>query len=135
MVQFKELIKVIVVFITINNCACKAQSDISNKCNNTDFVFSDTLVLKSDDYIVNKYKGGFNLVITNIDKLNKVKIIKSPIIKFCNNNQIKKAKGNEIINSGIPVDCDYFYPIEKDSTIFIITKKVISFIEIDKVIK
>jgi len=120
MAKFKVLKKMKVVIIILSSCfICKAQEIRIKEFKDTFVVFNDTLYLNKEDFkIVFENEKCFNILITSSEKLNKILVMKEPIVSISIGRNLYSAKGNGIFSSKIPVDCDYFYPINEKGNIF-----------------
>lgn len=122
MVQFKGLILLIVVIINLNSfttCVVNEKKSIlkNEEINNKT---SDTLFLSSVDYKIILFNDTIlDVEITNIKKISLIKKVKYSIIQieFLQDNLI--AKGNDLFNSSVPENCNYFYPLDNGYILFI----------------
>ena len=122
MVQFKGLILLIVVIINLNSfttCVVNEKKSIlkNEEINNKT---SDTLFLSSVDYKIILFNDTIlDVGITNIKTISLIKKVKYSIIQiqFLQDNLI--AKGNDLFNSFVPENCNYFYPLDNGYILFI----------------
>ncbi|MBO4438709.1 MAG: hypothetical protein J5798_05105 [Spirochaetaceae bacterium] len=71
--------------------------------------------LTFSDYEIVKQNNDYTLIemkIRNEKILNRLKSEKDISLTFKLNNRLYVAKGNEIVKSSVPVDCDYFFPTD-----------------------
>lgn len=123
MVQFKVLIRLIVVIISLkslNSCVgnnhkknIEADTSIQMKTN-------DTLFLSTKDYkIILSNDNTLDIEVTNNQLISLIKNEKYPIIKIEIQEGEKIAKGNNLLCSFVPENCDYFYPLNKEYVFFV----------------
>lgn len=73
------------------------------------------LEIDAEDYEIIKQNNDYILIemkIRNEKIFNRLKSEKDISLTFKLNNRLYVAKGNEIIKSSVPDDCDYFFPID-----------------------
>lgn len=127
MAQFKELILLTAVIIslkTINSCAITNQkSEVVMADKTTQFEANDTLFLSSEDYkIISSDNNILDIEVTNNQIISLIKDVKYPIIEIEFKQGNKIAKGNDLLSSFTPKDCDYFYPLDKGYILFVNNK-------------
>lgn len=95
--------------ININRCD---KVNPTSKCDNIIFYNSnDKIIIERNEYNIISNKVGFDLVIQNNSKLNKLLKIINPSVDFCIQNKKHTAKGNFIYDSNIPSGVNFFFPI------------------------
>ena len=110
MAQFKVSILLIVVIITLKSNLMLAQSSCSQQ---------DTIFLQCNDFkiLVNE-KYYLDIEITQENKIKEITKIKRPIFCFYIEKKKYIAKGNELLKSSVPENCDYFYVLDiKDNLV------------------
>ena len=139
MVQLKVLILAKLVITLLNNscnslCRPVSNRDIINIVQNKKTI-NDTIILSQKDYEI-KYRDNYTLEIKIIDSLriDEIKSMKRPIIEINIDGNIKIVKGNNILSSKIPKDCDYFYPLDINDNPLIING-FINLKQVSKVLK
>jgi hypothetical protein len=93
----------------------------------------DTIFLQCNDFkILANDKYHLDIEITQESKIKEIAKSKKPI--FCIYVERKKyiAKGNEILKSSVPENCDCFYPIDEQDKVVLFNNKL-SFIKVIKV--
>lgn len=125
MVQFKVLILIVAGFISINSCD-KVRT--TSKCDEIIFYNSnDRVSIEINEYNLINNKVGFDLVILDSLKLNKLLKIVNPSVEFCVENKKNIAKGNFIFNSSVPLNAKYFFPLDKNNKIYLFKGNVLTF--------
>ncbi len=124
MAQFKELILLIAVIIslkTLNSCAVtNPKSEVVMAGKTTQIQENDTLFLSSKDYkIISSDNNILDIEVTNNQIISLIKSVKYPLIKIELQQENKIAKGNDLLSSFIPKECDYFYPLDKGYILFV----------------
>jgi len=90
-----------------------------------------TTLVKAE-YNLKVQENNCDIIILNEEKLASIRTYKYPVISFCIDKIKYQARGNKILNSGVPKDCDYFFPINDDGTISFFKENVISCIMIKR---
>ena len=122
MAQLKVSILLIVVIITLNNSSIMAQ----NSCFKQDTIFlehSDFKILANDTFHL-------DIEITQVKKIKEIIKEKNPIFCFYIQEQKYIAKGNDILQSSVPENCNCFYPIDNEGNV-ILFKNKLSLIKIE----
>ena len=126
MVQFKVLILAKLAIISLNN-SCSSQEITSNKneivIQNNMALKVDTIVLKSTDYELLKCDE-YVYDIRLINKIEDIKNKQNIILLIEIEGKQNIAKGNKLTSSSIPVDCDLFYPTDKNNLPIITNNKM-----------
>jgi len=134
MAMFRGLSLLIVVTIVLNNgCMSNAPNKDKQLSCEDSVIFrfdGEEIYLLKDEFNLKVQANNCDLIILNEEKLASIRIGKLPVISFCINNKKYRAKGNKILNSSVPKDCDSFFPINDDGTISFFKRNVISFIMI-----
>ena len=124
MAQFKVLTLLIVAIITLNNSNIMAQNICSQQ---------DTIFLQCNDFkILANDKYHLDIEFIQENKIKEIAKTKKPIFCFYIEGQKYIAKGNEIIKSSVPENCDYFYPIDEQEKVVLFNNKL-SLIKVIKV--
>lgn len=125
MVQFKVLILIVAGFISINSCDKVRKT---SKCDEIIFYNSnDKVSIEINEYNLINNKVGFDLVILDSLKLNKLVKIVNPSVEFCVENKKNIAKGNFIFNSSVPLNAQYFFPLDKNNKVYLFKGNVLTF--------
>jgi hypothetical protein len=125
MVQFKVLILIVAGFISINSCDKVRKT---SKCDEIIFYNSnDKVSIEINEYNLINNKVGFDLVILDSLKLNKLLKIVNPSVEFCVENKKNIAKGNFIFNSSVPLNAKYFFPLDKNNKVYLFKGNVLTF--------
>jgi hypothetical protein len=96
---------------------------------NTNFQ-QNTIFLRNDDFKILRYaKDGLDIEIIQEDKIKEIVKAKKPIFCFYIEGRKYIAKGNDILKSSVPENCDYFYLIKKQGDVLLIKNKL-SFIKV-----
>jgi len=124
MAQFKGLILLIAVIISIkilNSCAVTNQkSGVIMEDKITQTQTDDTLFLSSKDYkIISSDDNILDIEVTNNQIVSLIKSIKYSVIKIELQQGNKITKGNDLLSSFVPKECDYFYPLDKGYILFV----------------
>lgn len=110
-----------------NNAICMPQI-VPATCSQQDTVFlqcSDFKILANDRYHL-------DIEFIQENKIKEIAKTKKPIFCFYIEGQKYIAKGNEIIKSSVPENCDYFYPIDEQEKVVLFNNKL-SLIKVIKV--
>lgn len=122
MVQFKGLVLLIVAIISLKSLSCCGSSKgVINKKNEAAITekenqmkANDTLFLSIKDYkIVSLDANVLDIEVINNQLASLIKNVKYSIIKIELQEGDRIAKGNDLLSSSIPKECDYFYPLDK----------------------
>ncbi|EHQ30129.1 hypothetical protein [Mucilaginibacter paludis] len=127
MVQFKVLLVLIVIIINLNP-SHKVELSRSYQCKNGSMVFYnniDTVNLKEVQYKIDLNEKGFNLTILDKSQLDHVAKMDSPEIFFCIDGKKNLAKGLDLFSSFLPAKADYFFGLNKNKTVVLITSNVL----------
>ena len=116
MAQLKVLILLIVVIITLDNSYTIAQSNCLQQ---------DTIFLQCNDFkILVNDKYHLDIEITQENKIKKIESIKRPIFCFYIEGKKHIAKGNEILKSSVPDECDCFYTLDINDNVMLFKNKL-----------
>ena len=81
---------------------------------------NDTLFLSIKDYkIVSLTDNVLDIEIINNQLVSLIKNVKYSTIKIELQEGDRIAKGNDLLSSSIPKECDYFYPLDKGYVYFV----------------
>lgn len=134
MEMLKVLTLLIVVTMTLNNgCTSNTVNKAQQLSCEDSVIFyfeGKEICLMENDFNMNVQENNCELTILNEDKLVLIRTGKLPVISFCIDEKKYQAKGNTILSSEVPKDCDYFFSIDDDGRISFFKKNVISFIKI-----
>lgn len=123
MVQYKEqihLIVVIISLISLSSCAEVKNKETIIKNKITQFQKKDTLFLSSKDYKIISYdENVLDIEVTNDQKVFFIKNKKIPFIKIDFSDYYIIVKGHDLLNSSVPNEHYYFYPLDKGYILFI----------------
>lgn len=127
MVQFKELALLIVVITSLKLLSCGSNKGITSKQSQTampekesQMNTNDTLFLSINDYkIVSLTDNVLDIEIINNQLVSLIKNVKYPTIRIELHEGDTIAKGNDLLSSSIPKECDYFYPLDKGYVYFV----------------
>lgn len=125
MIQLKVLVLIVLGIISTNN-----YNKVRTVSNCDEIIFydsNDKISIEKNEYNVIKNRVGFDLVILNSLKLNKLLKINNPSVEFCVENKKFIAKGNFIFNSSIPLNTKYFFPLDKNNKIYLFKGNVLTF--------
>ena len=81
--------------------------------------------MRSEDYkIIKQYNDNLmiEMEILNEEIFAQLNSKKSISLTFWLNNKLYVARGNEIIKSSVPDNCDYFFPIDSNGNIIFFDK-------------
>ncbi len=109
----KVAIIIISLSLGLNSCTSidKTLKKQNDACYEDSFTFSDTIKLSIQDYqIIHEHAGTFTIKVINKVKLDQISELLNPLIIICKNGNSYRAKGNLLVLSGAPDDCDYYYP-------------------------
>jgi hypothetical protein len=85
----------------------------------------DTIVLQCNDFrILVNSKYHLDIEFIRENKIKEIANAKNPIFCFYIENQKYIAKGNEILKSSVPANCDYFYPIDEQGKVVLFKNKL-----------
>lgn len=136
MVLYKGLTLLIAVITILNNGCMRDAPNKDKKLScedNIEFQFDRQQTTQAkDDYNLKVQTNNCDIIILDKEKLDSIRTGKYPVISFCITKVKYQAKGNKILNSGVPKDCDYFFPINDDGTISFFKENIISCIEIKR---
>jgi hypothetical protein len=79
--------------------------------------YNDFKILVNDKY-------SLNIEIIQESKIKEIAKAKSPIFCFYVESKKYIAKGNELLKSSVPENCDYFYPIDEKDNIILFKNKL-----------
>jgi hypothetical protein len=125
----------IIIFSIFVLYSCQTKKSDSNNINNY-----NEIELFSNDYNIieynetkmifyeNRIQINLTLEIINAEKTEILKNAINPIIFLNFNNRKYLAKGNFVLSSSIPPECDYFFSIDKNKKITFFDDKIIGFI-------
>ena len=121
MVQFKGLTLIIVAIISLKILSCCGGKGIVNKKDEVataekgnQMKKNDTLFLSIKDYrIVSVDDNVLDIEVINNQAVSSIRNVKYSIIKIELEEGDRIAKGNDLLSSFIPQQCDYFYPLDK----------------------
>ena len=125
--QFKGLILLIAVIISLKSLSCRGSKGMINKKNEaamtekgSQMQVNDTLYLSIKDYkIVSLDDNVLDIEVINNQAVSLIKNVKYSMIKIELQEGDRIAKGNDLLSSLIPKECDYFYPLDKGYILFI----------------
>ena len=81
---------------------------------------NDTLFLSSKDYkIISSDDNILDIEVTNNQIISLIENVKYSVIKFELKQDNKIAKGNDLLSSFVPKECDYYYPLDKGYILFV----------------
>lgn len=114
MVQLKGLM-VALVIISLNSF-CNTFSKANRVRNMKHYVSArDTILLREFEYIiVFKDTNILNIRITDVNALHKIMNVASPILSIELAGKKLIAKGNNVLASSVPEECNYFYPLNSN---------------------
>jgi len=116
MAQFKVSILLIVAITILKNSCVMAQSNCSQQ---------DTISLQCNDFkILAHTEYHLDIEITQENKIKEIAKAKKPILCFYIENKKYTAKGNELLKSSVPENCDYFYPIDEQGNVVLFKSKL-----------
>jgi hypothetical protein len=87
----------------------------------------DTVVLKEEDYTVTQREAGFDLLVLNKTKLNKIAKLNNPQAKFISDNKVYSAIGLSLLSSRVPDRGDYFFPVNGYRRIVVFKGNILNF--------
>lgn len=127
MVQFKGLTPLIVAITSLKSLNCCSSKGIINKQNETAMTekgiqmkVNDTLFLLAKDYkIVSLDHNVLDIEVINNQLIFSIKNVKYSVVKIELQEGARIAKGNDLLSSSIPKECDYFYPLDKGYVYFV----------------
>lgn len=127
MVQFKGITLLIVAIISLKSLSCCGSKGIVNKKDETataqngnQMQKNDTLFLSIKDYrIVSVDDNVLDIEVVNNQTVSSIKNVKYSIIKIELREGDRIAKGNDLLGSSIPKECDYFYPLDNGYVLFV----------------
>lgn len=132
MVQFKVLTLAKVVTISLSSLLnnCYAQN---NNMEDNYIIFSDSITLTEKDFVINlKTDTSLSIQITNKEKIEQLIGLRKPTITIFLEGEKKIALGNDLINSSVPLNCDYFYSIDNIGAIFNVKSGTILFYKVNR---
>lgn len=128
MEQFKALALVVVVIISLNSCKGTQNSNMNINCNEIVFYNSSHQIsFKTKNCVFNSSENGFELTILNDSDIQKLKRIDNPIAEFYLGKTKHIAKGNNLFSSEVPLNVDYFFPLNQSNKIEFFKDTVITF--------
>lgn len=127
MVLFRGLTLLIVAITSLKSLNCSSSSGIINKQHETAMTgkvsqikVTDTLFLLIKDYkIISSDNNVLDIEITNSQLVSLIKSVKYAVIKIELHEGDRIAKGNDLLSSSTPKECDYFYPLDKGYVYFV----------------
>jgi hypothetical protein len=106
--------------VVLENDAICMPKIVQNSCSQQDTIFlqcNDFKVLVNEKYYL-------DIEITQDYKIKEIAKIKKPIFCFYIEGQKYIAKGNELLKSSVPENCDYFYPIDEQGNVVLFKGKL-----------
>lgn len=114
--QFKVLILVSLAIMSLNSC--NGQQVKSDQNNIVNYMLNDTILLTRQQYkIVSVDSNHLDVELIDLSLIEAFKKAVSPILKIDLNGTIIIVKGNNILSSSIPDNCDYFYPLNDEKKV------------------
>jgi hypothetical protein len=111
---------VIISLNSLNSCAVTNQKEVIMKDKTTQSQTNDTLFLSSKDYkIISLNDNILDIEVINNQIISLIENVKYPVIKIELQQDNKIAKGNDLLSSFVPKECDYFYPLDKGYIFFV----------------
>jgi len=112
----------------------KNKTEFKNyQCEATSMIFfnnKDTVILNKDEYIIELSARGFDLVILDKSKLEKLIKLDTPQLRFNFHDKMNIAKGIDIFSSFLPNQADYFFGLNKNKKIAIFKGNILRFTKI-----
>jgi len=107
---------VLLVITILKNEACTNGQNVN--CENL-LVLNENKKVELNDkqYSIAESKVGFKVTILDEPSLQQIKVMDSPVIYICFNNEKLESKGNPIFSSSIPPGVKSFYPLSVDNKI------------------
>ena len=120
MVQFKGLILVSLVIITLNSCFV-GDSEKKEVLESGNKPINDTISVSASQYeVIIDSKGVFDIKLRDEKLIEVIEKSTAPIFKVEIENKFYYAKGNDVLSSHIPDNCDYFYFLTSENKVFVI---------------
>lgn len=117
--QFKVLILVSLAIMSLNSCnGQQVKSDQNNMLN-------DTILIATQQYkIVSVDSNILDIELVDLSLIEAIKKAVSPILKIDLNGTTIIAKGNNILSSSIPDNCDYFFPLNDEKQVVLYNNRI-----------
>ncbi|WP_454244831.1 hypothetical protein [Psychroflexus sp. MBR-150] len=121
--------------MTLNSCSGQNKNSKATQTEETvKKVMNDTIFIsKAQFQIMTNKMGVLDIEVIGDNLIAKIANSKNPILKIELGDNYIIAKGNNIFNSSVPSECDYFYPLSNDNKIVTKGKHTINLRKIDKV--
>lgn len=117
--RFEALI-LIILFITLNSCSGQTKDGLKQQIMSSKMITNDTILIFSSQYnIVTKVNSVLDIEIKDERLLQNIKSANQPIFKIEIEGSYYMIKGNDILSSSVPKECDYFYPLINTNKVFL----------------
>jgi hypothetical protein len=120
------------IFVLYSCQTKKSDSNNINNYNEIELFSNDYNIIKYNEtkliFYENRIQINLTLEIINVEKIEILKNAINPIIFLNFNNRKYLAKGNFVLSSSIPPECDYFFAIDENKKITFFDDKIIGFI-------
>ena len=127
MEQFRALILVSLAIMTLNSCSGQNKNSTTSRINQVvKKVMNDTILISRSQFeiIVNK-EGVLDIEIKESNLIDTIADSDNPTLKIELDSKYIIAKGNNIISSSVPENCDYFYFLGDDNKVFTKNERIV----------
>ena len=110
---FKTFLLFVLVFAIVQGCAQLSRESVQK------ISFDDRIVLRPGQFeTFRSHEHLLEIKITDGKALKRIKELSAPMIGITISNREYIAKGNPLLSSSIPENCDYFYSLDFDGKIY-----------------
>ncbi|MEL6697491.1 MAG: hypothetical protein AAFP89_14670 [Bacteroidota bacterium] len=127
MEQLRALILVSLAIMILNSCSGQNKNSTISRTNQVvKKVMDDTILISRSQFeiIVNK-EGVLDIEIKESNLIDTIADSDNPTLKIELDSNYIIAKGNNIISSSVPENCDYFYLLRDDNKVFMKNERII----------
>ena len=127
MEQLRALILVSLAIMILNSCSGQNKNSTTSRTNQVmKKVMDDTILISRSQFeiIVNK-EGVLDIEIKESNLIDTIADSDNPTLKIELDSNYIIAKGNNIISSSVPENCDYFYLLRDNKKVFTKNERII----------
>lgn len=127
MEQFRALILVSLAIMTLNSCSGQNKNSTTPHTKEAvKKVMNNTILISRSQFEIIVNKGGvLDIEIKEGNLIDTIADSDNPTLKIELDGNYIIAKGNNIISSSVPENCDYFYLLRDDNKVFTKNERII----------
>lgn len=133
MEQFRALILVSLAIMTLNSCSGQNKNSAALQTKEAvKKAMNDTILISRSQFVIVVNKGGvLDIEIKEGNLIDTIAYSDNPTLKIELDGNFIIAKGNNIISSSVPENCDYFYLLSDNNKVFTKNERIIYIRKID----